>query len=81
MRAECVIQTMTSDIAHMGRTQAQHNQMVAAEVREDMFRAQEIIALKHMMTQFESEASEEVQVRDSNFRGEARDMIDEIRNE
>lgn len=82
-RAENVIQTMTSDVAHMGRAHAQHIQMIAAEVREEMFRdrnvfeqygAQDIVALKHMMTQFENqehveinrEASEDIQYNCAN---------------
>lgn len=97
-RADSVIKTMTSDIAHMQRAQAQHNQVIAAEVREEMFRernvleqhgAQDIVALKQMMTWFEKqkhievkrEASQETQMRGSNFRGQVHDMIDEIRSE
>lgn len=74
------------------------NKMIAAEVREEMFRernvfeqhgAQEMVTLKHMMTQFEKlkhagikcEASEEVQLRGSIFRSDVRDVFDEIRNE
>lgn len=51
--------------------------------------AQEIVALKHMMAQVENqkhaeincEKSEQIQVRNSVFRGEIRDLNDEIRSE
>lgn len=53
----------------MGRARAQRNQMIAAEVREELFRernvfeqqgAQEIIAWKHMMAQFEGPKHAEI---------------------
>lgn len=50
---------------------------------------QDIVALTQMMTQFENqknteikhEASEDMQMRESIFRGEAREMIGETRSE